>query len=191
MEGSSEGYTDGSVGTLNIDDHLAASCQHYFKEKIIFKTASQPDIYLLRLESNYRPLNPRMPEQNVDTPPAGSSRGTAVSEGNHLDSKDGIPAPKQVLYDPSFVKMKWPSPHGIGSGLANMGNTCFLNSVLQCLTYTPPLFNYLASDHHKKKCKNNTLRETFVGVYTSLPPSPLSLSFIPCHRSWTGILCDV
>lgn len=31
-------------------------------------------------------------------------------------------------------------------GLSNMGNTCFLNSALQCLSNTPPLTNYILND---------------------------------------------
>ncbi|KAJ0965900.1 hypothetical protein J5N97_027038 [Dioscorea zingiberensis] len=40
----------------------------------------------------------------------------------------------------------------IGAGLQNLGNTCYLNSVLQCLTYTEPFAAYLQSGKHKSLC---------------------------------------
>ena len=65
--------------------------------------------------------------------------------------KDGTPVPKLYLYPPEKIELGWKTPSKPGSGLYNTGVTCFLNSGLQCLTYTPPLANYLLK-YHKKQC---------------------------------------
>lgn len=36
---------------------------------------------------------------------------------------------------------KWKEVIPVGAGLANVGNTCFLNSILQCILYTPAFYN--------------------------------------------------
>ncbi|RMB95207.1 hypothetical protein DUI87_28194 [Hirundo rustica rustica] len=69
---------------------------------------------------------------------------------------DGIPAPQKVLFPAQKLSMKWERVHRVGAGLSNLGNTCFLNSALQCLTYTPPLSNYLLSREHGRTCAHGS-----------------------------------
>ncbi|XP_072337614.1 uncharacterized protein usp42 isoform X2 [Scyliorhinus torazame] len=71
---------------------------------------------------------------------------------NILGSGDGIAPPQKILFPAEKISLKWQQMHKIGAGLQNLGNTCFLNSALQCLTYTPPLANYMLSREHSRTC---------------------------------------
>ncbi|XP_044467196.1 ubiquitin carboxyl-terminal hydrolase 21-like isoform X2 [Mangifera indica] len=43
-------------------------------------------------------------------------------------------------------------PTGVGAGLENLGNTCFINAILQCFTHTVPFVQRLRTCNHVKPC---------------------------------------
>ncbi|KAI0772129.1 cysteine proteinase [Trametes elegans] len=51
------------------------------------------------------------------------------------------------------IDTAWPSGATVGRGLNNTGNTCFLNSALQCLLHTPPLLHILMKHSKTEPCR--------------------------------------
>ena len=143
----------------NLEDQLALSCRQFFTQKVEFHAARGPDSHLEHLKSRYTPLNkayrpPPAMDGQMERENVGSS--SRKSEESRSSKSDGVPEPKIVLYKDDQLVMGWKEARAVGSGLCNLGNTCFLNSVLQCLTYTPPLYNYIASGHHSNACEFNS-----------------------------------
>ncbi|XP_051741982.1 ubiquitin carboxyl-terminal hydrolase 36 [Ctenopharyngodon idella] len=132
---------------------LASSAKKVLLQKIEFEPASKGFSYQLEnLKTKYVILNPKNDGAAAQRPSEPAQIKRQISESLSIGQSDGIPAPQKMLFPGNKLSMKWERVYRVGAGLHNLGNTCFLNSTVQCLTYTPPLANYLLSKEHSRSC---------------------------------------
>ncbi|XP_034449301.1 ubiquitin carboxyl-terminal hydrolase 36 isoform X1 [Hippoglossus hippoglossus] len=141
----------GDEGDLN--KLLASSAKKVLLQKIEFEPASKGFSYQLdSLKNKYVILNPRNEGATGQKATEPLQIKRQVSENMVGGQTDGIPGPQKMLFPGNKLTLKWERVYRVGAGLHNLGNTCFLNSTVQCLTYTPPLANYLLSKEHSRAC---------------------------------------
>ncbi|KAL4467923.1 hypothetical protein ABPG72_022837 [Tetrahymena utriculariae] len=143
----------------------------------------QEELEQLKRLKEYRQLeeNERIQKQQAE-------KSKHAQKGILKKSKTSLKQPiqldeygKPIKNEHPLYKLKifnsWEKLYRVGPGLTNFGNTCFINSVLQVVTYTPPLANYFTQKKHSIVCQVNSQKRKQLANSSLFSNTPRNSTF--------------
>ncbi|CAO1415593.1 unnamed protein product [Diamesa serratosioi] len=143
----------------NFDNQLIVSTKRVLLSKIEYVPVQNYNNTILNnlktkyivLKSNSSPLL----NSNGQNGHNGATKTQQSNGGKVNGTVAQLPPPKKILFSRENVKVGWKNSErkmGLGSGMYNNGNTCYLNSTLQALYHVPAFSHWLYSDiEHREK----------------------------------------
>lgn len=126
--------------------HQRNTLESLLNRAIKFRKSRYVDEKLELFKKKYAPINDRSTIQSSN----------AVNLANDVlpgIDANGFEQPSKVLFSKEKLNPAWATIRPIGAGLSSdLGPTSALNSVLQVVTYTPILCNYLLARWHGNNC---------------------------------------
>ncbi|XP_013172438.1 PREDICTED: ubiquitin carboxyl-terminal hydrolase 36 isoform X1 [Papilio xuthus] len=135
-----------------LDSRLYSSAKSVLLSKIEFVESGDYQSNVLDgLKSKYvviRSKKPVLENKLLKKDVSSDNQSTA-----NKNREDGLPKPKRVFFPVEKVQLGWQGTWSAGSGMQNVGNTCYLNSTLQALFHVPAFANWLVTEStHAEKC---------------------------------------